>query len=124
MKAVLQPRHYRYLGYALIGSIHFLSLMPGSSLPRLGWDQLLGIDKIFHFASYGLTAYCFLKSMDGRAAFKIGLTLFVMGLYLECLQKLIPGDRFFDVADLVANLAGILAAVGIFHYVSKKISPE
>lgn len=120
----LQPGHYRILGYMLVTSIGVLSLMPGSSLPQFSWDRAFGIDKIFHFFFYGLAGFCFFKSAEGNAVNKITLCLFSFGLLLECLQKILPGGRFFDVADLVANLLGILAAIGMLKLSIKKISRD
>lgn len=120
----LQPGHYRLLGYVLVIGISMLSLMPGKNLPQFSWDQILGIDKIFHFASYALASFFFIKSSDENAVFKIAWAMFLFGLLLECLQKILPGGRYFDVLDILANLAGILAATGLFRNSLKKISSE
>ncbi|MBK9109813.1 MAG: VanZ family protein [Saprospiraceae bacterium] len=119
-----KPGHYRKLGYLLVMSIIVLSLSPSSSLPQFSWDRMFGIDKIFHFFFHGLASFCFLKSAEENAAFKIALAMFLFGFLIECLQKFLPGGRFFDVADLVANLTGILAAILLFKYSFQKFSGE
>ncbi|MBK8953981.1 MAG: VanZ family protein [Saprospiraceae bacterium] len=118
----VKPGTYRKLGYLITGCICFGSLIPGNTLPRLSWDQLIGIDKVLHLLAYGSASYCFLSAQIQKTYFRIAAFLFMLGLLLEVLQKLLPGGRYFDLGDLLANLAGILLSVVYIHSQSKRIT--
>ena len=95
------------IGWLMVISVWFLSLMP-LSVPV---DTLQGGDKLGHLLAYFGMTYWFLHLADNK---KLVLVLFIaMGFVIELLQGL-TGYRFFEWADLLANMAGVLMALIIF----------
>ncbi len=85
---------------AIVGSI--VQLDPDSTVFRF--------DKLIHAATYALLMIWFAGIYrPGRYAI-IAILLVLLGLALEGVQALLP-LRFFDVADLVADMSGV--AVGL-----------
>lgn len=91
-----------------------------SSIPRLA-PPPLGLtftDKIAHFSEYlvlgVLSLYAFFKSgYGGRNSFKAAfLICAAFGILDEFHQYLIPG-RTVEILDMVANVSGSLAGVGL-----------
>jgi hypothetical protein len=112
------PRHYLYLGWGIVSLIIILSLLPGSSMPKYNWMQLLAIDKWGHFIFYGLAAWCFKKYFEyqsiDRIQFYIGLSLLSLGILLEFLQLMMRQGRNFDGLDVVADALGIICGLKFF----------
>jgi len=97
------------MAWATVAAILVLSLVPGTSLPKLSWDALLGIDKLGHFLLYGFAAFCYFRArLAGPLHIVAGL--FLLGLLLEMCQGTMPRGRSFDPLDLLANAAGIAFA--------------
>jgi glycopeptide antibiotics resistance protein len=100
----------------MVTLIIFLSLIPGSSLPKLSWDALLGVDKWGHFLSYGFATASFifyfgytLQKISKQSI--ISFSLLGLGIVLECFQWLMHQGRSFDILDATANAIGILAGL-------------
>lgn len=103
------PIQFKWMAWATVASILILSLVPGTSLAKLSWDALLGIDKLGHFLLYGFAAFCFFRARSGGPLFIVTGLLF-LGLLLEICQGTMPGGRSFDLLDLLANAGGIIFA--------------
>lgn len=116
----MKTHHYRYLGYFLLTGIVFLSLLPGKSLAKLNWDQLLSLDKLGHFFMYGITAGCFYLSRIEANLISIyrvpGLALISLGLVLEGMQHCVGLGRTFDWLDVLANMTGIMVSGYLIKY--------
>lgn len=101
---------YRVLAWLFLLLIIILSLLPGSSIPKMKWQDFIGLDKIAHFIMYGLCFYLFIKAYNIRwntKGFYVSFAgLFVTGLLLEYLQMVLNSGRTFDLLDLIANSAG------------------
>ncbi len=81
----------------------WLMLAPGGEGPGLPIN-----DKVAHLLTFAVLALLTHASwperdFDGR----LGLPLLAYGIAIECIQYFVPG-RFFSVADILADGAGIL----------------
>lgn len=92
------------LGWLLIGAVIYLSLTP-RPLELLRFDQA---DKLNHSIAYmTLMAWFCQLFLTGRQRLMLGMTFVAMGIALEFLQRM-TGYRFFDYADMLANLSGVI----------------
>ncbi len=107
------------MGWGIVLCIVFLSLVPGSSLPKYRWQDLIAFDKIGHFLCYAAAASCFGKyyflKNQTTPFLRLGLFLFFLGIILEILQSSLDLGRSFDAFDLLANTAGIICGLLIFQ---------
>ena len=70
-----------------------------------------GVDKLGHFAAYVAITFWFgLICGRSRVRWTIAVGFMVMGMCLECLQRM-SGYRTFEYADMGANVAGVLCAL-------------
>lgn len=82
----------------------YYSLLPAT---RLG--AVPGSDKLWHWAGYLLLALPIPFLVGGRTrVWAAGAVLVAYGIALEFAQEFVPG-RSFEVADMVANSAGVLS---------------
>jgi VanZ family protein len=91
------------LGWALVGTIVWLSLTPAP----VQIDIAEG-DKLGHFTAYGTLMFWFCQlyvRRDVRAAYAAGFAL--MGVALEFAQGAL-GTRTFEGFDMLANATGVL----------------
>jgi VanZ family protein len=111
MNVMLLPlRHSRgwlVVGWLLVVIATILSLMPGSSLPRVP----LGADKVEHAVCYaGLTLW-FTGIYPRSRYVTIAIALLAMGIAIEWAQGAMHLGRSRDVRDVIANSAGIGAGI-------------
>jgi VanZ family protein len=98
-------RIWRAIGFALIAAVVALSLAPAPGLPI----EIAGDDKAGHVMAYGVLMVWFAQLHAGTPARAALAAAFVaMGIALEFAQGAF-GLRQFDVHDMVANAAGVLA---------------
>ncbi|KIW30374.1 uncharacterized protein PV07_06123 [Cladophialophora immunda] len=98
-----------------------LGLLPHSSLPSTPAAAQPYIpsqsDKALHFICFFLLTLTFYFILDTSRRRVIHLTLIVCTLLLgvgsEIAQGLLPNDREFDAWDVLANVVGSLAALGL-----------
>lgn len=98
---------------AVMAGIFYLSHQPGETLPL---PALPGIDKLAHFAVYGLLAATLIRARrpamrlarPGRVAAIAVLCCLLYGITDEFHQSFIPG-RFAGVGDILADTLGALA---------------
>jgi len=108
------PRHFGTAGLwgAAILTVVIGELLPGRS-PLLAWVASFGFsDKIEHFPAYFLLAALPALGFETKKGVFAALSMILLGVLLDLAQKFIPG-RTFDFADIAANTAGVLAALGI-----------
>jgi VanZ family protein len=94
-------------GWAMVAGIVYGSVM--HSPPSLGFAQG---DKLEHLGSYGLVMFWFCQLYPGqrvRAAYALGFV--ALGVALEFVQGWL-GYRDFEVADMVADAAGVALGWG------------
>ena len=90
------------LGLALV-VVTYLSLTPQPP----GLPDVPMSDKLAHFGTYAVLAFLVDASWPERGFTREKwLALFTYGLLIELLQAQIP-NRFFSIADLAANMAGV-----------------
>ena len=97
-------------------SIIIVSLVPvpNLTLPKF---NLLQPDKLFHFIVYFVMFLGWKESKifkKDRLYFKCSLIVFSVGLFIEILQGTSFIERYFELADLLANSLGILFSYIIF----------
>jgi VanZ family protein len=89
--------------------------------------QLNGIinDKLLHFLTFFLLTTCFYWILDTSRRRNTHFTLIVctavLGVGSEFLQSIIPNGREFDLYDIVANIAGSLAGLGLSTWYHKRM---
>lgn len=107
-----RPKYYLILAWFLVVTIVILSLLPSSEMPQLHWWGSIQPDKIGHILFYSASAWCFKKYSQHQTSFfrisYIYLALILMGIALECLQKLMVLGRQFDLFDVIANCIGVI----------------
>lgn len=108
--------------------IAIASLIPGGSLPRISWGDMLSLDKWVHFCIYGALAF-FLQMEFERyrpAGYPPGRSLKLLfscagyGIILEGLQVSMNQGRYFEVLDIIANIIGALAGLWLCRLLIKK----
>ena len=104
MKKPLKFNMYWHgLGYVFVSAVVFLSLSPPPDIPL---EDIPWIDKVFHFLAYGFLMLWFAQLYVRTVFWVLATLFFVMGVSLEVAQSL-TDDRFFEVADMVANGMGV-----------------
>ncbi|OBT69095.1 hypothetical protein VE03_01394 [Pseudogymnoascus sp. 23342-1-I1] len=105
----------------------FLVLLLGAAYLGLSSLQLaLHInDKALHFLTFFLLTLCFYWILDTSRRRTLNLTLSIctafLGIGSEFLQALLPNGRDFDALDILANVLGSLAAVGLSTWYHKRM---
>ena len=99
-------------------------LLPHSALPNTPTSPVPQTDKLFHlFTFFALTA-TFYFIFDTTRRRILHLTLFVctfaLGVGSEVVQGFLPNDREFDPWDVLANVFGSLAALGLASVYHKR----
>ena len=101
-----------------------LCLMPAPDLPKE--PSFPQFDKLVHFTLYFILSGLFLLAYpnlrSGRGLVWLFLFVVFLGGSVEILQLVLPIQRTASLADMMANLAGTLALVGVFRTVFKRIS--
>ncbi|KAL3296491.1 VanZ like family protein [Colletotrichum asianum] len=82
-------------------------------------------DKVLHFATFFLLTLVFYWILDTNRRRTLNLTLtvctFVLGVGSEFLQGFLPNGREFDFYDIVANVVGSLASIGLCSWYHKRM---
>ncbi len=96
------------IGWAIVAAIVYGSVM--HSPPSLGFEQS---DKLEHLGGYGLVMFWFCQLYRARRA-RLGyaLAFVALGVTLEFVQRWL-GYRSFEVADMVADAAGVALGWGL-----------
>jgi VanZ family protein len=85
-------------------------LLPGGSAP-LRWIAATRLnDKTEHFAAYLLLALIPILGFELRKGVLAALSMILLGVALEFMQRVIPG-RNFEVADMLANALGVMCGI-------------
>lgn len=82
-------------------------------------------DKVLHFATFFLLTTVFYWILDTNRRRTLNLALVVCTLFLgvgsEVLQGWLPNGRDFDLYDIVANVVGSLAGLGLCTWYHKRM---
>ncbi|KUJ14660.1 VanZ like family protein [Mollisia scopiformis] len=99
------------------GAFVFLAATAGyAGLSSLQLDAIVN-DKILHCVTFFVLTTCFYWILDTSRRRNLNLTLLIctgiLGVGSEFLQGFLPNGRQFDFYDIVANVVGSLAALGL-----------
>ncbi len=102
------------LGLALL-IITWMALTPMPEILQENINDKVGHALVFLF----LAGLAHAGWPDHGFGWRHGLWLLAYGIGLECAQYFVPG-RFFSVADMLADLAGILAWLPLAHLLPRR----
>lgn len=110
-----------------------LLILVGASIPSSGFEEFRGVSRVFdlllseyslHFFGFGIFAalmslgYC--RSWPSRKPLlhhlRAGWMALLFGFFVELYQIPIP-HRYFELHDLGVDAAGIVLALGLFHWI-------
>ncbi len=110
-------------GIAWFFIVAFLTLLPGSDLPKADWlSSITGFDKMVHMGLFGGLTFLFCVPYFKAALpfqrkinqfIKIALAACVWGITVEFLQKYFVPGRDFELLDWAADSVGIAIAFWI-----------
>lgn len=111
---------------AEIAFIFYMLSIPGSNLPRINyWGQ----DKIVHIILFGSLMFAALFHFDQletaffkttRARALIMIVCIVYGIAMEFYQKYFVPSRGFEVADMLADAAGVIASLPLYQKIMRR----
>ena len=91
----------------LIGCVVTGSLLPASTPVMVAVGHLNINDKMMHVGAYlALSLLPVIGFRDRRRGIAAGLSMFVLGIFMEAAQHYSPG-RAVDFGDVIANGAGV-----------------
>jgi glycopeptide antibiotics resistance protein len=93
--------------------IFYFSVVPASSIPNIAALSFVS-DKIIHALIFLYLSFVGLNSYFNLPKLLLLGLIFIFGLAIEIIHFYHP-YRFFEVADLISNLSGILLALYIFN---------
>jgi VanZ family protein len=107
----MQPLRFRgywiIIGYLLTAFVVVASLVKNPPEPV----RFQGIDKVEHMLAYFAVTFWFSLIYHRKGArWMIALAFLALGVVLEYVQRL-SGLRAFEVADMTADMAGVLCAL-------------
>ena len=108
---------YRSVFFLSLIIIFYLSIVPASDIPNIAALDFLS-DKLIHTLIFLFLSFIGLKCYFNISKIFLLSMIFSFGFTIEVIHYYHP-HRFFEIADLIANLIGILAALVIFN---KKIT--
>ena len=105
--------------------------MPGKSIPKVNWLELLSFDKFVHASIFFVEELLLIRALINlsendflyknykwiSASFCI-----VYGGVLEIMQYTIFSERSGDILDFIANSTGVIISLLTYKYVAKKIN--
>lgn len=104
---------YRLIFFISLLIVFYLSIVPAAEIPYIDALNFLN-DKLIHALMFLFLSFVGLKCHFNISKIFLLTTIFGFGLSIEVIHYYHP-YRFFEIADLIANLIGILAAVAIFN---------
>jgi len=104
---------YRSIFFLSLLIVFYLSIVPAAAIPNIAALDFLS-DKLIHALIFLFLSFAGLKCHFDISKIFLLTTIFSFGLTIEVIHYYHP-YRFFEIADLIANLIGILAALLIFN---------
>ncbi len=105
--------------------------MPGKSIPKVNWLELLSFDKFVHASIFFIEELFLIHALinlsENNFFYKnykwiSALFCIVYGGSLEIMQYTIFSERSGDVLDFIANSTGVIAGLFLYKPLSKKIN--
>lgn len=104
---------YRTTFFLSLLIVFYLSIVPAAAIPKIAALDFLS-DKLIHALIFLFLSFVGLKCHFNISKIFLLTTIFGFGLAIEVIHYYHP-YRFFEIADLIANLIGILTAIVIFN---------
>ena len=104
---------YRIIFCLSLLLILFFSIIPASSIPNIAALSFL-TDKMIHALIFLYLSFLGLNSYFNLSKLLLLGLIFTFGFAIEIIHFYHP-YRFFEIADLISNLIGILLALFIFN---------
>ena len=104
---------YRLIFFLSVLIVFFLSIVPAAAITNTAALDFLS-DKFVHALIFLFLSFIGLKCHFNISKIFLLLMIFSFGFMIEVIHYYHP-FRFFEIADLIANLIGILAALTIFN---------
>jgi VanZ family protein len=104
---------YRSIFYLSLLIVFYLSLVPAAAIPYIAALDFLS-DKLIHAVIFLFLSFVGLKCHFNISKTFLLIMIFSFGFTIEVIHYYHP-YRFFEIADLIANLIGIFAALIIFN---------
>ena len=120
---------FNIAGIAWAIFIFILCAIPGYSIPKYDWAELLSIDKLIHTILFAVLSVLFMrgfKKQDDFPALRLHTIPFVFlfciayGGSLELMQAYCFIDRSGSWFDFIANSAGTVTGYFVYIYLRKK----
>lgn len=95
-------------------------------LPGFSWASIAGLDKLGHLVFYCILAlwviYGFFRLPQRYRCMPLWTFLLCagFGVGMEILQGVMRMGRQFEYLDMLANVAGVLIAIGLFWFLLNK----
>ena len=104
---------YRSIFFFSIPTVFILSIVPAAAIPNVAALDFLS-DKLIHALIFLFLSFVGLKCDFNISKMFVLILIFSFGFAIEVIHYYHP-YRFFEIADLLANVIGILAALVIFN---------
>ena len=104
--------------------------MPGKSIPKVNWLELLSFDKFVHASIFFVEELLLIRALTNLSEnsflyrnYKWTSAIFCIayGGCLEIMQYTISSERSGDVLDFIANSTGVIIGLLIFKPIAKRI---
>ena len=107
--------------------IVLLSLLPSSDLPNIPYFS--GEDKWIHCCMYLGLGFVASWSLDREGKrmpplYLLLLGVFMWGVIMEILQRLMANGRSMEILDMLANLAGAIAGLMLYKFLNRRYKEE
>ena len=104
-----------------------MSLLPSSDLPDIPYFS--GEDKWIHFCMYAGLGFLTCWSLDRRGRrmpplYVLLSGVFLWGVLMEILQRLMSNGRSMELMDMLANLAGAVAGLIVYRLLERTLRVE
>ena len=106
-------RLYRSIFFLSLLIVFYLSIVPAVAIPNIAALDFLS-DKLIHGLIFLFLSFVGLKCHFSISKIFLLTMIFSFGLTIEVIHYFHP-YRYFEIADLIANLIGIIAALVIFN---------
>ena len=104
---------YRSIFFSSTLTVFILSIVPAAAIPNVAALDFLS-DKLIHALIFLFLSFAGLKCNFNISKMFVLILIFSFGFAIEVIHYYHP-YRFFEIADLLANVIGILAALVIFN---------
>ncbi|MBK8146322.1 MAG: VanZ family protein [Bacteroidetes bacterium] len=117
----MKLNHKAYTFPTLVLGIFILGLcvLPGSAVPEVGWQGILGLDKWVHSLLYGAWIYVYMN-YGGNKPYLALLLMFLYGGAIELIQEYLLQYRSGEWADWVADGIGLVLGLIAYSQISRK----